>query len=284
MEAAAPCPCPCVRLCMCDVCATKLFGVLIAMRLVDRIGRRPLLIAGALLTAASLLGTAAALQAEPPSPMLLLLSLMSFVLFYALSLAPIFFVLLAELFSTSAKPVAAGALTALTFLGGAITDTTFDSLLLVCGDWGTFGMLAAVCVLGGVIVLIALPETKGRSLWEVQTLLGGGRGLSRAIVSFRDGSVVVEACRPAGSARFSLAPNALGSQASQASGFGGSSFAASSGAGGSFFGGAGGSGIAAAGTERALLQDAEAYANEAEAEAEVNTLLRKQSSAVVLAA
>ena len=67
---------------------TKLFGVALAMRLVDRLGRRPLLVGGAALTAASLLGTAAALSAEPPSAAGILVGLTAFVLFYALSRAP----------------------------------------------------------------------------------------------------------------------------------------------------------------------------------------------------
>jgi hypothetical protein len=101
--------------------------------------------------------TAAAMQAEPPSPYLLLLGLAAFVLFYGLSLAPVFFVLLSEVFTDSAKPVATGTLLALTFLGGAVIDSTFNSMLGSLGDWGTFGLLAAICLAGGASI-VATPH------------------------------------------------------------------------------------------------------------------------------
>ena len=276
--------------------ATKLIGVLIAMRLVDCLGRRPLLIAGAVLTAASLLGTAAAMQAEPPSPYLLLLGLAAFVLFYGLSLAPVFFVLLSEVFTDSAKPVATGTLLALTFLGGAVIDSTFNSMLSGLGDWGTFCLLAAVCLAGGAISYAALPETKGRTLWEVQRLLGGG-GITHALISFHQGHPRLEACKPAGSKRFSSTPSALllaGTSFGGSFASGGGSYAAGACSGhSSFLGSRQGSQAVAYGSsttrpllpsngaDETLADDAEAMA---ETDAELNALLRKMSSAVVLAA
>ena len=58
-------------------------------------------------------------------------------------------------------------LTFLTFLGGALIDSTFNTLLSTFGEWGTFSALAAVCLAGGALVYLSLPETKGRTLWEV---------------------------------------------------------------------------------------------------------------------
>jgi SP family arabinose:H+ symporter-like MFS transporter len=274
--------------------ATKLVGVMIAMRLVDCLGRRPLLIAGAVLTAASLLGTAAAMQAEPPSPYLLLLGLAAFVLFYGLSLAPVFFVLLSEVFTDSAKPAATGTLLALTFLGGAVIDSTFNSMLGSLGDWGTFGLLAAICLAGGAISYAALPETKGRTLWEVQRLLGGG-GITHALVSFHQGHARLEACKPAGSKRFSATPSALllaGTSFGGSFASGGGSYAAGACSSGSFLGSRQGSQAVANGssTTRPLLPSngpdetlADDVETAAETDAELNALLRKMSSAVVLA-
>ena len=113
------------------------------------------------------------------------LGLVLFVGFYALSLAPIFFVLLHECFSEAAAPLASGLFTSLTFVGGALVDTSFPSLIDGVGVFGTFGILTAVCIFSGLVVLLALPETKGRTLYEVRRLLGGG---SR-IISFHDGAV-----------------------------------------------------------------------------------------------
>ena len=120
-----------------------------------------------------------------PSLLVWQVGLVLFVGFYALSLAPIFFVLLHECFSEAAAPLASGLFTSLTFVGGALVDTSFPSLIDGIGVFGTFGILVAVCIFSGLVVLLALPETKGRTLYEVRRLLGGG---SR-IISFHDGAV-----------------------------------------------------------------------------------------------
>ena len=86
-------------------------GVCFAMRLIDSLGRRPLLLAGSVCTAGSLMLTALALHIG--SPGLTLAGLVAFVGFYALSLAPIFFVLLHECFTEAAAPLASGLFTSL---------------------------------------------------------------------------------------------------------------------------------------------------------------------------
>ena len=92
------------------------------------------------------------------------------------SLAPTFFVLLSELFSDVAKPLAAGLATSLTFGAGALVDSTFLTLRAELHDQATCGLLGAVCLAGGVAVLCLLPETKGRTRLEVQRLMRGGGG------------------------------------------------------------------------------------------------------------
>lgn len=65
---------------------------------------------------------------------------------------------------------------------GAVTDLVFLSLEDALGPF-VFLLFAGVCLAGAVFVAAALPETKGRTLAEVQTLMassgsgrGGGRG------------------------------------------------------------------------------------------------------------
>ena len=50
-----------------------------------------------------------------------------------------------------------------------MVDTSFVSLIdSPIGVFGTFGILAGVCLSSGILVLLALPETKGRTLYEVR--------------------------------------------------------------------------------------------------------------------
>ena len=155
------------------VAAAKLLAVAVALRLIDAVGRRPLLLAGALGSAAALGALATAISAG--SLAATIAALAAFMLVYAVSLAPIFFVLLSELFSDDAKPLAAGLATALTFAAGAVVDSFFLSLVDAIGHSGALGLLAAVCLVGGAAVLWMLPETKGKSLLEVQRLMAPRR-------------------------------------------------------------------------------------------------------------
>lgn len=155
----------------------KLACVSLSALTVDRCGRRPLLLGGSLLMVASLAmgacACAAATSAPPPAyaTPLVLASLLLFIGAYALSLAPLFFTLLSELFSPRTRPLAAGVATALTFASGGAADLSFLSMVDAVGYPGVFGLYAAVSAVGGLGVLLLLPETKGRTLVEVQALL-----------------------------------------------------------------------------------------------------------------
>ncbi|GLC66745.1 hypothetical protein PLESTF_000469900 [Pleodorina starrii] len=154
---------------------TKAVGVVAAMLLVDHCGRRPLLLAGSLACAASL--GALTLAALAGSTALLELAMCGFTLFFSLSWAGLYWVVVSELFSMSAKSAATSAATGLLFLTGALTDLVFLSLHDLMGPH-TFLLFAALCLAAAAYVAVLLPETKGRTLAEVQALLAaaGGRG------------------------------------------------------------------------------------------------------------
>ena len=136
---------------------------------VDRCGRRPLLLVGALLTTVGLVlgGHSCALGSAP----MVVASLYLFVGAYAMSLAPIFYCLLSELFSSRTRPLAAGLCTAVTFAAGAAADMSFLTMRDALRYQGVFYAYAVVCAAGGLGVLLLLPETKGKSLAEAQALM-----------------------------------------------------------------------------------------------------------------
>lgn len=152
------------------VAAVKLACVLLSALLVDRCGRRPLLLLGAALMTVGLLLSAWACHA-PASTQWLVAGLVIYVGSYALSLAPIFFTLLSELFSPTSRPLAAGIATAVTFSSGGTMDACFLSLRDAIGYEGVFYTFAAVSALGGICVLLMLPETKGATRTEIQMRL-----------------------------------------------------------------------------------------------------------------
>ena len=151
----------------------KLACVVVSALVVDRCGRRPLLLGGAAATAATLALGAYTCSSASPSTALLLLSLLSFIAAYALSLAPIFFTLLSELFTPTTRPLAAGLATAITFASGGACDMTFLSLRGAVGYPGIFSIYMGVCIMGGAVVFLLLPETKGKSLAQIQATIAG---------------------------------------------------------------------------------------------------------------
>lgn len=82
----------------------------------------------------------------------------------------VFWVLLSELFSMGAKAPAAAAATAVLFATGSLADLSFLSLHGLLGPWA-FLLFAAIAAAAGLFVAAFVPETKGRTLPEVQALL-----------------------------------------------------------------------------------------------------------------
>lgn len=150
--------------------SVNLIFTLFALALVDRIGRRPLMLFGAssLMVIYAILGLCYHLHIQG-WPMLLLV-LMA-IACYAVSLAPVTWVVISEIFPNRirglAMSVAVTALWAACFL---LTDT-FPMLNRIFGAAGTFWVYAAVCLAGFLFISRSLPETKGRTLEELEVAL-----------------------------------------------------------------------------------------------------------------
>lgn len=145
----------------------NLVFTILAMALVDRLGRRPLMIFGCLGIGTFHLLCALAYHARWPAAVVLALTL-SAIACYALTLAPVTWVLIAEIFPnrirSQAVSVAVSALWAASFL----LTYTFPNLNKALGTGGTFLMYGAICVFGFVLCTILVPETRGRSLEQIE--------------------------------------------------------------------------------------------------------------------
>jgi hypothetical protein len=149
---------------------TKCVGVGIALSVVDDLGRRPLLIAGGAGCAVSLWAAAAALGAASVTGFLA--SLCLFIFCFSLSWAGLYWVVVSEIFSMAVKSPASSAATSLLFLTGSLVDLVFLSLMAALGRWA-FVLFGLVALASAVYVWKAVPETKGKTLAEVQAVLAG---------------------------------------------------------------------------------------------------------------
>lgn len=146
----------------------KLVGALVSITLVDRLGRRPLLVLGSIVSSASLflLSIGDALS----SVLLMVTSMSIFIFSFSLSWGAIFWIILSEVFSMKNKSGAVAACTAALFLFGSVADALFLTIRSVLG-FGSFILYGFVSLAGGIFVYVSLPETKGKSLKEVQESL-----------------------------------------------------------------------------------------------------------------
>jgi sugar porter (SP) family MFS transporter len=142
----------------------------LAMLLVDKLGRKPLMLFGAGALAVLYIIVARLLAAGSASVSWYLLAAIGT---YALSLAPVTWVLISEIFPNAVRAVATSV--AVLSLWAAYFILVFSFPILF--DWlkdGTFYIYSGICMLGFAFVLLFVRETRGRTLEEVEGIMAGG--------------------------------------------------------------------------------------------------------------
>ena len=94
---------------------------------------------------------------------------------YAMSLGPVTWVLLSEIFPNKVRAVAVATGTFALWVASCTLTYTFPFLNAALGTSGTFWIYAAICSLGFVFFLWRLPETKGKSLEQLEDELVSDR-------------------------------------------------------------------------------------------------------------
>lgn len=144
----------------------------VAIYTVDRFGRKRLMLigAGGLALIYAALGTGFWLHSHGPHMLLLVVAAIAC---YAMSLAPVTWVLVSEIFPNRIRGAAMSV--AVFFLWAACTalTTSFPILNQHLGAHGTFWLYGGICVLGFFVIAIKLPETKGKSLEQIEHELIG---------------------------------------------------------------------------------------------------------------
>lgn len=143
--------------------AINLIFTVVAMMLVDRFGRRKLMILGCVAIGASHLAASLAYHAHAHGLWVLVLTLCA-IACYAMSLAPVTWVLITEIFLNRMRASAVSVSVATLWLASFVLTYTFPLLNDSLGTSGTFLIYAGICFAGAAFVSAAVKETKGRSL------------------------------------------------------------------------------------------------------------------------
>jgi sugar porter (SP) family MFS transporter len=144
----------------------NLVFTLVAMSLVDKWGRRPLMLVGAgglavlyvIIGALLFTGTAQGLST------LIILAIG----IYAMSLAPLTWVLISEIFPNSVRGIATSIAVLSLWAAYFILVFTFPIIEKKFGDAVAFWGYAVICVLGFIFIYLKVKETKGKSLEDIE--------------------------------------------------------------------------------------------------------------------
>ncbi|TAL90202.1 MAG: MFS transporter [Candidimonas sp.] len=150
-------------------------ATLAALAIVDRAGRRPLLISGSAVMVVGLAAVCAAAVFD--WPWVGLAGLGVYIMAFAVSLGPLPYVLMSELFPSAIREQGIAAASAISWLFNALVAFTFLSIVQSIGLAATIGLFLLVCVLSLVICIVFLPETRLVSLEVIEANVLAGRPL-----------------------------------------------------------------------------------------------------------
>ncbi len=144
-----------------------LFTIL-AMWKVDHMGRKKLLLIGNTGVCLSLLVVGYLFNLESGSETALIVAISAFIASFSFSLGPIPWIIMAEIFPTKVRGRAMALATLVLFGANWLVAQLFPWLSYTIGENGTFWLLAGISLLTFPFVFKILPETKGRSLEEIE--------------------------------------------------------------------------------------------------------------------
>jgi SP family xylose:H+ symportor-like MFS transporter len=168
--------------------AANVIFTLVAIFTVDSWGRKPLLITGAVVMAVAMIALGSLFYAQVVG-LGLLISAVLYIAGFALSWGPVTWVMLSEMFPNSIKGEALALAVAAQWTANLLVSTTFkimaeNSTLNNLFHHGfPYWLYGVMSILAAVFVIRYVPETKGRSLEEIQEVWGHGAGVPSAVAS-----------------------------------------------------------------------------------------------------
>ncbi len=151
----------------------NLVFTLLAMRLVDVVGRKPLMLAGAFGMLAALSFLSGAYAMGKAEGIIVLVSFVVYVASFSASLGPIVWVVLSEIFPIKVRGLVMSTATFVLWTANFVVSMSFPWLIARLEGALTFMIYAVMCALTVLFVWRKVPETKGKSLEELEKELVG---------------------------------------------------------------------------------------------------------------
>jgi SP family arabinose:H+ symporter-like MFS transporter len=147
---------------------TNLLFTLVAMVLIDRFGRKLLIVIGSIGMMLMLAGLSALFFTNQTSGVLVLVFILGYIAFFAASLGPALWVVAAELFPNRLRSKGMSIAIVSLWIACTIVTIVFPIMLEKLSGGITFLIFALICLANLVYVIAYVPETKGKTLEELE--------------------------------------------------------------------------------------------------------------------
>ena len=149
---------------------TNVIFTIVAILILDKVGRRPLLIVGTIgcviaLTALGIFFASSTLKHDAPG--IALVCLIVYIGSFAVGLGPVFWLMISEIFPLKVRSAAMSVSTVANWAANFVVSTFFLTLTGAITVEGTFWLYAGFGVAAIIFFALRLPETKNRSLEEI---------------------------------------------------------------------------------------------------------------------
>jgi sugar porter (SP) family MFS transporter len=154
---------------------------IVAIRLLDRTGRRPLLLGGTTGMAAGMIVVALTFllggdQLHGAAAYIAIAGLLIYTGSFAIGLGPVFWLLISEIYPVKIRGQAMSVATMANWGANFVVTISFLTLLGAIGNAGTFFLFAGLSILAVIYFQRQVPETKNRSLQDIERELDLPRG------------------------------------------------------------------------------------------------------------
>jgi SP family arabinose:H+ symporter-like MFS transporter len=146
----------------------NLLFTIVSFWVIDRFGRKPLYIAGSLGMALSLLALVVTVLTGHFHGAIVLTLILTYLAFFSACIGPVFWTLVPEIFPNDVRGMAMTVPVLTQWVANAMVVLLFPHAFDVIGKASTFGFLAVMALLQGIFTWRYVPETKNKTLEEIE--------------------------------------------------------------------------------------------------------------------
>ena len=165
---------------------TNLLFTLVAMWAIDKIGRKSLMMIGSVGMAVSYLVVGYLMKTGNTSGWMMMFFILLTIALYAISLGPVVWVVIAEIFPNRLRGTGMAAATFFLWISCYTLTLTFPMIMAAIGGNGAFITYSVICMIGAAITYVYLPETKGKSLENIEMELIGKNEIPTEILVMKE--------------------------------------------------------------------------------------------------